>query len=163
AGSVTEPSITSMPVGRFSRRPVERSSSTRTGRPTATSASTKCEPMNPAPPVTRQRAAMHVPRLPSEPATSRAAAAGRSAGCRRGLVWAPPWGGAYPAAPLERPRGPVGLLPRPGPPPWAPAEVLREPPPQPADVVHLLAGQPQARGALARLELQRQHTHAHQV
>ena len=37
--------------------PVERSSSTRTSSPRARRASTRCEPMKPAPPVTRQRIA----------------------------------------------------------------------------------------------------------
>src|SRR5437667_7802130 len=40
---------------RFSRRPVEKSSSTRTRSPRPTSASTRLEPMKPAPPVTRYR------------------------------------------------------------------------------------------------------------
>src|SRR5947207_2834933 len=40
---------------RFSRRPVERSSITVTSSPRATSASTRFEPMNPAPPVTSAR------------------------------------------------------------------------------------------------------------
>src|SRR5262245_4044344 len=39
----------------FSSEPVERSSSTRTKCPRATRAAARCEPMKPAPPVTRQR------------------------------------------------------------------------------------------------------------
>ena len=42
-----------VPAGRFSRRPLEKSSSTRTPRPCVTSRSTVCEPMKPAPPVIR--------------------------------------------------------------------------------------------------------------
>ena len=37
---------------RFSRLPLEKSSSTSTSSPRAAKASTRCEPMNPAPPVT---------------------------------------------------------------------------------------------------------------
>ena len=48
---------------RFSVRPVDRSSSTSTESPRATSASTRCEPMKPAPPVTRARTAAN-PTLP---------------------------------------------------------------------------------------------------
>src|SRR5688500_11824752 len=48
---------------RFSRRPLERSSTTSTSSPRATSASTTCEPMKPAPPVTIARTA-HYPRFP---------------------------------------------------------------------------------------------------
>src|SRR5262249_11047108 len=40
-------------ASRYSRFPVERSSSTVTRWPACRSASTRCEPMNPAPPVTR--------------------------------------------------------------------------------------------------------------
>ena len=65
---------------RFSRRPVERSSTTVTSSPRASSASTRFEPMKPAPPVTRalhrgrrsygdRRAARHDGASPSAPAT----------------------------------------------------------------------------------------------
>src|SRR5262245_19795930 len=47
---------------RFSARPVERLSSTRTFRPAAVSASARCEPMNPAPPVTK-----HSPGIAASP------------------------------------------------------------------------------------------------
>src|SRR5215211_1708530 len=40
---------------RFSWRPVERASATTTSSPRSSMASTRCEPMNPAPPVTRAR------------------------------------------------------------------------------------------------------------
>src|SRR5262249_16392441 len=40
-------------IGKLAGLPVLRSSRTRTRRPAAASASTRCEPMNPAPPVTR--------------------------------------------------------------------------------------------------------------
>ena len=52
AGSASEPTTSSASGCTFSLRPVERSSSTRTPCPAATSASTRCEPMKPAPPVT---------------------------------------------------------------------------------------------------------------
>src|SRR5215210_4912504 len=46
----------SRPAGlRFFSRPLERLSTTRTSSPRATSPSTTCEPMNPAPPVTMTR------------------------------------------------------------------------------------------------------------
>src|SRR5262249_41103165 len=57
SGSVTQPSNTStLPrtAARLAGSPVLKLSSTRTSCPRATSASTRCEPMNPAPPVTRQ-------------------------------------------------------------------------------------------------------------
>ena len=41
------------PDGRFSRLPVEKLSAMRTDSPRRSSSSTKCEPMKPAPPVTR--------------------------------------------------------------------------------------------------------------
>src|SRR5438270_7458544 len=43
---------------RLARRPVLRASRTRTRRPGAVRASTRWEPMKPAPPVTRQRSGM---------------------------------------------------------------------------------------------------------
>ena len=49
------PSCTDALSGTFSRLPLERSSSTCTSSPRATSASTTCEPMKPAPPVTTAR------------------------------------------------------------------------------------------------------------
>src|SRR3989441_2442460 len=58
AGSVMLPSMRRMrsaTAARFSRRPVEKSSKTTTSCPPATSCSTKCEPMKPAPPVTKNR------------------------------------------------------------------------------------------------------------
>src|SRR5512132_3792138 len=57
--SRTSASLSSAPPlsapSRVSRRPVERSSITVTSSPRASSASTRLEPMNPAPPVTRDR------------------------------------------------------------------------------------------------------------
>src|SRR6476620_1890735 len=57
AASVMSASTSSAPLAsawsRFSRRPVDRSSTTTTGSPRSTSASTRWEPMKPAPPVTR--------------------------------------------------------------------------------------------------------------
>src|SRR6266498_224339 len=53
----TSPSMTSTSPStseRFSRRPVDRLSSTRTPNPRERSSRTRFEPMNPAPPVTRQ-------------------------------------------------------------------------------------------------------------
>src|SRR2546426_3205762 len=44
-------------AAKFSRRPVERSSSTTTSCPAPTRCSTRCDPMNPAPPVIRHRMA----------------------------------------------------------------------------------------------------------
>src|SRR5437764_6493807 len=49
------PSWSRAPSATFSRRPLERLSRTCTSSPRATSASTTCEPMNPAPPVTIAR------------------------------------------------------------------------------------------------------------
>src|SRR5262245_54738151 len=51
---------------RFSRRPVVRLSSTRTRRPCATRVSTRCEPIKPAPPVTRQSSLMGNPLIGEE-------------------------------------------------------------------------------------------------
>ena len=53
AASATEPRISSAAGSRFSSRPVERSSSTRTVWPSSRRPSTRCDPMKPAPPVTR--------------------------------------------------------------------------------------------------------------
>src|ERR671919_2173080 len=55
--SRTSPTTSSAPSFTFSRRPEERSSSTVTSSRLATSASTTCEPMKPAPPVTMARTA----------------------------------------------------------------------------------------------------------
>jgi hypothetical protein len=55
APSTTSAWCSSTPARRFSRRPVERSSTTATSCPSSSSASTTCEPMKPAPPVTRIR------------------------------------------------------------------------------------------------------------
>src|SRR4051794_32417349 len=49
------PSWKTAAAATFSRRPLERSSSTCTSSPRARSASTTCEPMKPAPPVTSAR------------------------------------------------------------------------------------------------------------
>src|SRR5262245_6328397 len=57
AGSQTEPFTNSKPLrGRFSSRPVKRSSSTVTRAPSRIRRRTRLLPMNPAPPVTRTRA-----------------------------------------------------------------------------------------------------------
>ena len=50
-------------AGTCSRLPFERSSTTCTSSPRARSASTTCEPMNPAPPVTRARIAVIYPEM----------------------------------------------------------------------------------------------------
>src|SRR5687768_16330939 len=57
----TSARVWTAPRGIRAGRPVERSSRTRTSSPRATSASTRCEPMKPAPPVTIARTA-HYPR-----------------------------------------------------------------------------------------------------
>src|SRR6184192_2251470 len=51
------PTCSSAPAGTFSRLPVTSESSTCTSSPRASSASTTCEPMKPAPPVTIARIA----------------------------------------------------------------------------------------------------------
>src|SRR5215510_6808038 len=51
------------PSGTFSRLPFERSSTTVTSSPRASSASTTCEPMKPAPPVTTTRTASYPKRV----------------------------------------------------------------------------------------------------
>jgi hypothetical protein len=60
-GDSSEPSMISICpriAARFAALPVLKSSSTRTRTPRATSASQRCDPMNPAPPVTRTRRAL---------------------------------------------------------------------------------------------------------
>src|SRR2546426_42309 len=56
------------PRGRFSRRPVDRSSSTVTSSPAARYASATWEPTNPAPPLTRTRRVIPRPRSPARTA-----------------------------------------------------------------------------------------------
>src|SRR3954452_7041172 len=51
------------PSGTFGRLPFERSSTTVTSSPRASSASTTCEPMKPAPPVTTARMSRYVSHL----------------------------------------------------------------------------------------------------
>ena len=54
AASATSPTKSSQRGSRLARRPVERSSKMRTLWPPSTRASARCEPMKPAPPVTRK-------------------------------------------------------------------------------------------------------------
>src|ERR671937_397246 len=62
SGSRMSASSSRAPSGTFSRLPLERSSRTSTSSPRARSASTTCDPMNPAPPVTIARKGSY-PRL----------------------------------------------------------------------------------------------------
>src|SRR5919109_2345191 len=58
SGSRMSASTSRTPSGTCSRLPLERSSTTTTSSPRASSASTMCEPMKPAPPVTTARTAL---------------------------------------------------------------------------------------------------------
>src|SRR4051812_26278484 len=91
-------STTSRSAAGFTRRssPVERSSSTSTVAPPATQASTTCDPMNPAPPVTMTLAGTAKP-------SSSTGSALTGAGTRGGDA---PGGGTRDSAPEAGPRGP---------------------------------------------------------
>ena len=70
ASSATEPSTSVAPAAMFAANPVLRSSSTTTWSPRATSASTRWEPMNPAPPVTSARIVSAIGEKPIHAAAS---------------------------------------------------------------------------------------------
>src|SRR3954447_10814289 len=95
--SATSPSISSAPGGTFSRYPVERSSSTRVGCPSATRRSARLEPMKPAPPVTST--------FMGQAATPFRSGASATTGSAYHVPWAPA-AGRVTAARASRPREP---------------------------------------------------------
>src|SRR5882724_8655396 len=102
---------------RFSSRPVEQSSITTTTLPSASRRSTKCEPMNPAPPVTRtcggtelMRGECCVLRVAWSKALFRATRSTQHAMLFSGPSLSPPWPWLFTAADCRGGRGFAGEI-----------------------------------------------------